>query len=196
MHKQTIDWYDSNAAAYFAETAHLDSASLLDDFLDMVNPSLPILDLGCGSGRDLRTMRMKGFTAFGIEPAHGLAELARRHSGAEVIETRVEDAGIAEDTLGGVWACASLLHVDAQTLPGALARIHRWLKPGGIFFTSFKDGEGESIDARGRRFTNLTLDATGRLVREAGFELHDLWHNESIVPGRIQLWNSVLARKR
>lgn len=195
MSTDSIRWYDENAAAYFDETAHLDSSSILDGFLSQTLQAAPILDIGCGSGRDLKAMRARGFNAAGLEPAAALAELATAHSGSVVYNATVQNAKIRPGSLGGAWACSSLLHVEAAELPWVFQRIRSWLMPGGLFYTCFKDGAGQTVDARGRRFTNLRLDQLGDLTRSAGFEIVDLWASETIVPGRTQTWNNVLARK-
>jgi SAM-dependent methyltransferase len=52
----------------------------------------------------------------------------------------------------GVWASASLLHAPAAELTSDLARIHRALKPGGLFVASFKAGNGEGRDMFGRYY--------------------------------------------
>lgn len=49
-----------------------------------------------------------------------------------------------EAKFDGVWAGASLLHVPIEHLGVVVARIHRSLCPGGVFFVSFKAGERES----------------------------------------------------
>ena len=56
----------------------------------------------------------------------------------------------------GIWACASLLHVPAASLDDILARIHRALRPGGIFTASFKAGTGEGHDQFGRYYNYPT----------------------------------------
>lgn len=43
----------------------------------------------------------------------------------------------------GIWACASSLHVPFDDLPNVLNKLIAYLKPNGILYTSFKDGERE-----------------------------------------------------
>ena len=52
----------------------------------------------------------------------------------------------------GVWANACLLHVPRTDLPAVIGRIHRALKPGGVFHASFKAGEAEGRDQFGRYY--------------------------------------------
>lgn len=195
MQTATIDWYDHNAESYFTETADLDNQRLLSEFLLATPNALPILDLGCGSGRDLVAIMKNGRKAFGMEPAAGLADLARAHAKTVILDMTAETASMPEATLAGVWACASLLHVARADLPAVFRNINRWIVPGGTFFTCFKDGDGDAVDARGRHFTNLSQVGIEDLALAAGFKLIRSWQTESIVPGRKQLWNNILVRK-
>ena len=52
----------------------------------------------------------------------------------------------------GVWASACLLHVPRDELAGVLARIHRALKPEGLFYASYKVGHGDGRDSFGRYY--------------------------------------------
>jgi len=52
----------------------------------------------------------------------------------------------------GVWANACLLHVPRPNLAGILKQVHRALKPGGLFYSSFKAGTAEGRDTFGRYY--------------------------------------------
>lgn len=69
----------------------------------------------------------------------------------------------------GVWASASLLHVPAPTLPDILARVHRALRPGGVFVASFKSGNGEGRDGMGRYYNYPTPEGLDVAYRAAGW---------------------------
>ena len=59
-----------------------------------------------------------------------------------------------QDAYDGVWASACLLHVPRDELAGILARIHRALKPDGLFYASYKidEGHGDGRDSLGRYY--------------------------------------------
>lgn len=52
----------------------------------------------------------------------------------------------------GVWANACLLHVPRPALPDILTRVQRALRPGGVFYASYKAGEAEGRDRFGRYY--------------------------------------------
>ena len=66
-------------------------------------------------------------------------------------------------TYDGVWACASLLHVNLIELPLIMAKIRDSLKSGGILYVSFKYGNRERT-ANGRYFTDLNQQRLQELV--------------------------------
>jgi SAM-dependent methyltransferase len=56
------------------------------------------------------------------------------------------------EAFDGVWASACLLHAPRDELAGILARIHRALRPEGLFYASYKVGHGDGRDSLGRYY--------------------------------------------
>jgi hypothetical protein len=65
----------------------------------------------------------------------------------------------------GIWACASLIHVQRSELVPAIARIAKHLKPGGIFYMSFKYGNKEYWKD-GRYFNCLDEETFKSLIEQ------------------------------
>lgn len=148
----THRYYETQARQFFAETVGLEMGELHRRFLDAIPAGGHLLDAGCGSGRDAKAFLARGYrvTAFDASPA--LAGLASEHLGQPVAVRRF--AEVEETALyDGIWACASLLHVPPAEMPETLARLWRALKPGGVFYCSFKLGLGER-EQQGRYFTD------------------------------------------
>jgi SAM-dependent methyltransferase len=74
----------------------------------------------------------------------------------------------AREVYDGVWASACLLHVPKEELAGILARIHRALKPDGIFYASFKTGESDGRDSLGRYYNYPSADWLSATYAAAG----------------------------
>ena len=81
-----MNYYNENHKEYFDRTFSLDPSSFLAPLAERLSNGAMVLDVGCGSGRDLLWFKKKGFEVIGFEGSAGLAELAREHSGVEVIE--------------------------------------------------------------------------------------------------------------
>ena len=84
------DYYQKNYKAYNEKTFSIDPSSFLVLLAKRLPPEAFVLDMGCGSGRDLLWMKKQGFDVIGFERSPGLAELARDNAGCEVIEGDLE----------------------------------------------------------------------------------------------------------
>lgn len=187
------DFYGENAQAYFDATIGADMAEARARFLRHVRPGGRILDLGCGSGRDLRAFARAGFDAVGFDAARALAELAAAHSGCRVIVGRFEEMAFDQE-FDGIWACASLLHVTREDLAGVARRCARALRDAGALYASFKQGTETRIEGD-RRFTDMTEVDLGAWAALAGLDVIDLWVTPDVRPGRTERWVNVIARR-
>ncbi len=147
----TLGYYERHAQEFAAGTQAVDFSRMQDRFLALLGPGSLILDLGCGSGRDSRRFLGEGHRVLAVDASEELCQIASRHAGIAVTRaTFLEYDPHCE--LDGIWACASLLHVPRLDLPRMLRRYLGFLRPGGIFYASFKYGDTEEV--RGGRFFN------------------------------------------
>jgi SAM-dependent methyltransferase len=146
----TRRFYATNAATY-ADFTISPSALRLERFLSRLPENADILELGCGNGRDSGFMIERGYR---VTPTDGTAEMAAEASRRLGIRVDVLDfRDIAYDlAFDGIWANACLLHVPRAKLGLILARIHAALRPGGVFYASFKAGKAEGVDSLGRYY--------------------------------------------
>jgi SAM-dependent methyltransferase len=156
----TLAFYDREAPVY-AHRRHPERNARMDAFLARLQPGAGILELGCGGGQDASLMLAAGFDVTPTDGSPGLAAEAEKRLGRPVRLMRFEelDAVAAYDA---VWASACLLHVPEDALAGVLGSIRRALKPGGLFFASFKSGDGGDRDSLGRYYnfpSRTTLEA-------------------------------------
>jgi SAM-dependent methyltransferase len=80
-----------------------------------------------------------------------MAGIASRRLGHPVEAMRFDQLD-GHEAYDGVWASACLLHVPRDELAGILGKIHRALKPSGVFYASYKMGEGDGRDSLGRYY--------------------------------------------
>lgn len=139
--------YDSAAAAYADELSDelthkpLDR-HLLNRFAEETRGHGPVADIGCGPGHVARYLSDQGVTVFGVDLSEKMVAVARsRHPG---LEFRVEDLrrlGAKDASLAGAVLSYSIVHFDAEELPGVFREVRRVLKRGALALVAFHVGE-------------------------------------------------------
>ena len=191
----TLEYYQHHADDFFNSTVNVDMCSLYTPFLEHVPKGGRRLDAGCGSGRDSKAFLQQGYRVEAFDATAEMAKLASQHTGLSVKQMTFSDVDTV-NRYDGIWCCASLLHVSAAELPDAMAKLARALKPGGIWYVSFKYGDGERVKD-GRRFTDLNEQGLNTLLAGlAGITLVGHWITEDKRPDRSEMWLNALLQKR
>ncbi len=189
-----IEYYNRNAKKYFEETINADMSHWRDKFILLLPAGGRVLDAGCGSGRDSKAFIQQGFSVVAFDASSELCKLASEYISQEVWQMRFEEMSFCEE-FDGVWACASLLHVPMENMKDVLGRINSSLQEGGLFYASFKNGEG-SIHKGDRLFTNLTEEMAREIFEDVGFEVIECGESSDVRHGREEeKWVNVIARK-
>ncbi len=190
----TVNYYDTHADTFFAETQGVDMSPLHQRFLARLPIGAHILDAGCGSGRDSNAFMQLGYRVTAFDASAKLAALAQVHTGLPIAQRSFAD--VDEIAIyDGIWACASLLHLREIEIAETLQRLWRALKPNGIFYLSFKYGEGDR-EHHGRHFTDATESRlTAWLAALPGVVSTEIWMTADQRPGRTDHWlNALICR--
>lgn len=152
------------AAGYdaMADTWERWSAQITDDprfeWLERLDSLLrdgaQVVELGCGNGtRETRALAAR-FELTGVDlSAEQLRRARERVPAATFVHADLTEIEFDEGSLDAVCAFYVLNHVPRELLPGLFARIHRWLRPGGLLLTTLGAGdldgwEGEWLGVR------------------------------------------------
>ena len=162
--RETIGYYDANAAGYVTDTADVEFGALQREFIRRLPEGGRVLDLGCGSGRDSLAFLRAGLAVDAVDGSARMVEAARELTGLPVTHATFSDYD-PQGPYDGIWACSSLLHVPAAQLPGVISKYARALKLGGTFYLSFKLGFHDGMRG-GRWFTDLDEPALRALITE------------------------------
>ncbi|WP_426766408.1 class I SAM-dependent methyltransferase [Erwinia aphidicola] len=188
------DYYQLHAQRFFSETVDVDMSELYRPFVAHLKPGARILDAGCGSGRDAKAFREMGYEVEAFDASAELVGLARQHTGLPVKQMRFEDITEVE-RYDGIWCCASLLHVPLAELPGVMAQLSEALKPGGVWYLSFKYGSGER-EKDGRRFTDMDGSGFAEVLSGlSGIEVMECWQTHDQRPERDDSWINLVLSK-
>ncbi len=194
--RRSLQYYDVNAAAYAQETRQFSMGPHYQRFLSYLPADARILDLGCGSGRDSLYFSSCGYRVTAVDASAAMVAEAARLTGLPVSVMKAQQL-CSQQAYEGVWCSASLLHCPQADLAELFHRIAEALVPGGICFASFKSGQGERIDSKGRFFCDQTPHSLGLLLQGEGLlQSIDLWEGESLLRGQSQRWSCMLARRR
>lgn len=152
----TLNYYNNNANEFVENTFSVDTTSTINVFVKNIPFGGSILDVGCGSGRDTKYFLELGYKVTAFDASLELANLASQKINHPVLHLQVQDM-VWNNKFDGVYAMASLLHLPKEEVPKAIEKCLTALKDGGKFFASFKFGEGESFDNKGRYFSYFTI---------------------------------------
>ena len=189
----TDEYYENNAEIYFKSTAFLDFSETCEHFLRYVKPGGKIVDIGCGSGRDVRFFKSKGFRVCGIDACASLCRLARDYSGAEISCMRIEDWKPRE-RFDGLWACASLVHLPFEAIETFFGSLRHVLVKDGVAFFSFKS-DFQGIDSKGRLFTKFSKTNLNHILNtHRELSLLEYWENSDAMGRGDVLWQSFILR--
>jgi SAM-dependent methyltransferase len=147
------NFYEDNHQHYFDSTVGIDPSAFLEPLARRLTPKATILDIGCGSGRDLLWFVRRGFRPTGFEQSPSLAALAREHAGCPVMEGDFSRYNFADLQFSALVFVGSLVHISPESLPAILTSTCRALIPGGLLLITLKEGDGTSLAADGRVFT-------------------------------------------
>lgn len=192
---QTIEYYNKNAQAYYDKTVNVDMSELCDRFLDHIKDGGVILDIGCGSGRDMKYFIERGYQAEGIDASAGMCRLAR------ALSLSVENVSIEEwnprKKYDGIWANASLLHVTISQIYTFFIKAEACMNTDGALFASMKTGLTNDIDADGRYFCPFSEEKLEEiLIKHPAFLLCDKWYSDDKLGRNTFRWfHFILARK-
>jgi len=180
--------YDAVASEY--EATFLDELdgkpkdqAMLRDFIETTTGL--IADLGCGPGQVGRFVRSHGRTVVGVDISAEMARLASRRLDG-VLVSDIRQLPFVGASLGGVVAFYSLIHLPREELDGALAEIHRVLRPGGRVLLSAHEGHGlvEQQEFLGHAVpfvaTLFSLDELIDATRRSGLHLTMSQRRESL----------------
>jgi SAM-dependent methyltransferase len=152
------------------------------------------MDAGCGSGRDAKYFLSQGYEVYAFDSAAELARLAGNFLGQKVHNHGFLDL-VVENDFDGIWACASLLHLNSVELSKSLDRLLKSLKPGGVFYCSFKYGEFEG-ERGGRYFIDMNENRFINLTEELCCEIVEMWITTDVRPNlQEQKWLNIILKK-
>lgn len=196
MSDKTLQYYNANAEAFDANTFVVDFSQIQQEFLNTLPAGAQILDFGCGSGRDTKYFLEQGYKVDAIDGSAVLCKFASAHTGIKVRQMLFQELH-AKEKYDGIWACASILHVEKNELPDILQRMYNALKTDGTIYVSFKYGDFEG-ERNGRYFSDFTEESFSKLVKRVhGLIIEKMWITGDVREGRgDERWLNIILRRK
>ena len=196
MKTKTIEYYNENVSKFVNDTQDVVFCATQDLFLSYLNEGDSILDFGCGSGRDTKYFLSKGYKVDATDGSEEICKVASDYTGINVkclLFNELDEI----DKYDGIWACASILHLDRDDLIDVFHRIARALKDNGILYTSFKYSEFEGM-RNGRYFTDFTIESFNEFQTNIPeFIIEKNWITSDVRNGREdEKWLNLIMRKK
>jgi SAM-dependent methyltransferase len=170
MDRPTLAAYDHDAAAFAQDWHEQPAPTDLHDIVKrfFVNGGMTA-DIGCGSGREVAWLNDHGFAAKGFDASEGLlAEARRRYPKLDFAHGELPDLrGIATNAYDNVLCETVIMHLDRAQIAPSVRRLLDIVKPGGIFYLSWRVTAGDDIRDQHQRLY-AAFDASLVLAELAG----------------------------
>lgn len=174
--KETLDYYDKNITDYIDNWKYFEY-DIPDIFMSYLNKDDYILELGCGTGRDSKIFMDKGYKVKPIDGSYEMCKTASEYLGIDVEKVNFLDIDYNNE-FDAIFSAAALLHLNNKDLLIVLNKISNALKDNGIFYTSFKYGNSERYDDKGRFYNDMNEDKFNDILYNyPEFELLKTWYD-------------------
>jgi len=194
--------YDTDASGYaekvrglLVERPYLRASLTL--FAELVHAAGggPVADVGCGPGYVTGYLHDVGVDAFGIDISPEMVAIARRDYPASRFEVgTMTDLELADDSVAGLIAFWSVIHVPDHAMRGVFEQFRRVLRPQGPLLVGFHVGDETRRTSEGYSGRAINVDTHYRQpsqvmgwLREAGFtmEAELVTRPDEEVPGAL-----------
>jgi cyclopropane fatty-acyl-phospholipid synthase-like methyltransferase len=189
------DYYDSNSGNYFESTFRVDPSSFLEPLINKLKAGSTILDIGCGSGRDLLWLKNRGFNPTGLERAPTLAKLAREHTGCPIIEVDFQSFDFGNQIYDALLLVGAMVHLGHEQFAISFASMCSALKSDGYVLITMKEGEGIQTSQDGRVFTLWQQSQLESVFLHQGYTILDLSIQVSKIR-KTDIWLGYLLQKK
>ncbi|MDR6462680.1 class I SAM-dependent methyltransferase [Chryseobacterium sediminis] len=180
LKKITIQSYNQTATEYRATITSFDILPELEMFTRLIFKNGRILDLGCGPGNHSKYFFDLGFDVTGIDLSKQMINIARKEfSKIDFQVMDIENLAFVDNSFDGIWASASLIHIEKRKFSKVLHKLQKLLKDTGVLYISLKLGVGEELIKDSRYFgvskfySYFQYEEIERFLNNCKFEIFD-----------------------
>jgi len=200
MDEITLSYYEQNANEIYDRYESI-SSGIADYFQASFPTGARILDVGAGSGRDLRHLLSLGYNATGIEPSDALRSLAISKFPdlkKKLIPGNLPSLNVSEP-LDGIVCSAVLMHIPESMLFDSLLSLRDALVIHGRLLVSIPQDrpglDNQFRDTDGRLFQPVEAGRLVLLAERLGLSLISRWENKDGLNRPGHDWVTLLFEK-
>ncbi len=149
-----------------------------DDLVKHIGHEGRMLEIGCGTGRDMAWFETQQTQVVGLDLSAGMLNYARNQVRGDLVMMDMQQIGFADDSFDGIWCCASLLHLPKSNALETLQEMGRVIKRGGLLVLSIQEGRFEGwnegyVGGVKRFFARYRQEEMAGLLARVGFEVRE-----------------------
>lgn len=186
-----FSYEQANEASFF----NLMESSLRDiGFIDIETKikklngnSIPaFLDIGCATGRLLRSIKERGWEVAGVEVCRESAEFGNREYGVNIVPSTLESAGFEDCRFSVIHSSHLIEHLSEPTL--FLEEVDRILKPGGYLITTTPSASGLQAKIFKNHWRSAIAD---HVILYTPKTLNSLFKTKGYIKKRVKSWGGL-----
>lgn len=196
---ETLSYYTNNAEDVFQRYESLTESGISEFFPSSFLKGSKILDVGAGSGRDVRKLLELGFDAYGAEPVGEFRDLAvAKHPELEkrIFQGSLPDNLVSYQKYDGVVCSAVLMHLPPNVLFDAILALRDVLTEQGRLLISIplkrSDVTADHRDEHGRLFNPLTANQLKLLCKRLAFDCIEEHKTDDALGRNDTAWHTLL----
>lgn len=174
MISSTIEYYDSRTDELIERYDSADMSGLHAVFDRYIQPGQKVLDVGFGSGRDMRYLKRRGVDLLGIDASEAFVRHFKERQPSQnqiVFHSILPDIALPkerEHSFDAIYSVATWMHLPKEVHYEAVLSIKRFLKADGIVILSYSCTPRENDP---RFFEAFVPEQVADLFELAGFGL-------------------------
>ena len=170
----------------------------LNRFIALLPKNGSLLDVGCGSGRDVHYFLDENLKVVGVDASEKLImEAKKKVESGDFRVMNMLDLSFDEG-FDGVWALDVVSYLSKDKILDVLKQFSKVLKESGILFISVRKGEGEKLvrhEKLGKEEVLISFFGQNELeglLKKSGFEIL----NSNVEEGEHFTWINMFAKKK
>ncbi|AET67782.1 methylase involved in ubiquinone/menaquinone biosynthesis [Desulfosporosinus orientis DSM 765] len=147
---KTITAYDKHCDVYNDKFKEFEPyVQKIKEFIELLEPGMKVLDLGCGPGNVSRQLMLSGkeFSIEGIDLSEEMVKLARKNVPSGKFSCRdLRDISFPAESFDAILLSFCIVHLDGTEMADLLKKVAKYLKQERRLYLSFMEGKKDGFE--------------------------------------------------